>query len=200
MLASIHPLGERARHNRWGITATAYLAGSVAGGAALGTMLGLLGEALSGLAEPDRALTAVLIGGVCVVGAAFDLRLGSLRLPTLRRQVNEDWLNQYRGWVYGVGFGFQLGLGVVTIVSSAAIYVTFILAFLSASTAAGLVVGTAFGLARAAVIFTVAVVRDPGDLRAVHRRFQRWGPLAHRAAVGMQMLIVIGAAAAAVTG
>ena len=35
MLASIHPLGERARHNRFWITATAYIAGSVAGGASL---------------------------------------------------------------------------------------------------------------------------------------------------------------------
>ena len=35
MLASIPPLGERARHNRWSVTVTAYVLGSVVGGLAL---------------------------------------------------------------------------------------------------------------------------------------------------------------------
>ena len=44
------------------------------------------------------------------------------RLPTTRRQVNEDWMGRYRGWVYGGAFGAQLGSGVATIVTSAAVY------------------------------------------------------------------------------
>jgi len=35
MLASINPLGERARNQRWGVTYAFYLLGSVAGGATL---------------------------------------------------------------------------------------------------------------------------------------------------------------------
>ena len=34
------------------------------------------------------------------------------RLPSWRRQVNEDWLVGYRPWVVGGGFGLQLGAGV----------------------------------------------------------------------------------------
>ena len=33
--------------------------------------------------------------------------------------VHEQWLTRYRGWVYGVGFGAQLGFGLVTIITSA---------------------------------------------------------------------------------
>ena len=43
--------------------------------------------------------------------------------PGPRRQVNERWLDEYRGWVYGLGFGAQLGLGVTTVITSAATYV-----------------------------------------------------------------------------
>jgi len=46
MLASIHPLGERARRSRWGVTVTAYLLGSVAGGAGAGAALGAVGAIL----------------------------------------------------------------------------------------------------------------------------------------------------------
>lgn len=49
-----------------------------------------------------------------LAGLALDLGLGALRLPGPARQVDEDWLARYRGWVYGAGFGTQLGLGVVT--------------------------------------------------------------------------------------
>ena len=52
MLASIHPLGERARHNRFWITATAYIAGSVAGGAVAGGIAGAVGAALWAIASP----------------------------------------------------------------------------------------------------------------------------------------------------
>jgi hypothetical protein len=31
--------------------------------------------------------------------------------PSWQRQVDERWLTTYRGWVYGAGFGFQLGAG-----------------------------------------------------------------------------------------
>ena len=60
-----------------------------------------------------------------------------LRVPGPRRQVNERWLDEYRGWVYGLGFGAQLGLGVTTIVTSAATYVALFAALLSGTPAAG---------------------------------------------------------------
>ena len=45
MLSSIHPLGERARNNRYWVTVAAYAIGSVAGG----VVLGLAAEGLGAL-------------------------------------------------------------------------------------------------------------------------------------------------------
>jgi hypothetical protein len=57
-----------------------------------------------------------------VAGAlvALALDLSPRPVPGPRRQVDDRWRDQYRGWVYGLGYGVQLGVGVTTIVSSAA--------------------------------------------------------------------------------
>src|SRR5438067_487415 len=47
MLASIHPLGERARRSNWWVTTAAYLGASVAGGAVLGAFAGLAGAGVA---------------------------------------------------------------------------------------------------------------------------------------------------------
>ena len=44
MLSSITPFGERGRHNRFGVTATAFVIGAISGGTALGVLAGLLGS------------------------------------------------------------------------------------------------------------------------------------------------------------
>src|SRR5947208_2071453 len=144
MLASITPLGERARGSRWALTVAFYVASAVLAGAAIGALAGLAG----GLVWPgDGALDAraAVLAGALVVGFAFDLRG---RLPTPRRQVNEDWLREYRGWVYGAGFGGQLGLGLITIVTTSLVYATLLAAFLAAGAARGAAIGAAFGFAR----------------------------------------------------
>lgn len=197
MLASIVPLGERARHRRWGITVTAYVIGSLVAGTGLGAVVGLAGAASGDSRGGNARGVLAIVAAVCALGAAIDLRLGGLSLPTVHRQVNEDWLQRYRGWVYGLGFGFQLGLGVVTIVTTAAVYLVFVLAFLTGSWQAGAVLGAAFGLVRALPILAMARVTTPGRLREAHRRMQEWAPLAARAAVGVQCTVsVIGLAAA----
>src|SRR5690242_11921650 len=108
MLTSITPLGERGRGARWGVTFAFMLLGGAAGGALMGLLAGALGSLLLG--EPGSA-ELIAIGVLLAVAAAFDLGIAGLRLPTLRRQVDERWLSAYRGWVYGLGFGFQLGTG-----------------------------------------------------------------------------------------
>jgi sulfite exporter TauE/SafE len=194
MLASIHPLGERARDRRWGVTVSAYVAGSTVAAALLGALLGGLGGLLD-LGPGATAAAAVAVGAVAL---AFDLGVGGLRLPTVHRQVDKDWLDRYRGWVVGVGFGFQLGLGVVTIVTTAAVYLTLALAVLSGSPAAGAAVGATFGLVRSLVILGVARVRRPDQLRVVLRRMQTWRPLSRRVAIAVQALALAAAGALAV--
>jgi len=83
MLASINPLGERARNRRWSLTVTAYLVGSVLGGAVMGALLGLVG-ALLGSWVGLVTSTAIIVT-VCALGLAADLGVGGLRLPTIVR-------------------------------------------------------------------------------------------------------------------
>jgi sulfite exporter TauE/SafE len=191
MLASINPLGERARNQRWGVTFAWYLLGSVAGGATVGGVAGLAGAGLHRLVQPASGVIAALVVVACVTALAVDLHMARLRAPSVRRQVNENWLGTYRGWVYGLGFGYQLGLGVVTVVTTASVYLTIVLAVLSGSVWGGLAVGAAFGLARALPLLAVVGVRGPGQLRHVmrratdHDRLARWATLAVVVLVGV---------------
>src|SRR5438309_5062498 len=118
MLSSITPLGERGRGVSWGRTVTAYVAGSTLAGAVLGAVLGYAGGWL-----PASSAWAALLGAACLVGLAAERGFAGSHLPTIGRQVDVAWLGIYRGWVYGAGYGLQLGLGVGTIVVSSAIYV-----------------------------------------------------------------------------
>src|SRR4051812_6588108 len=106
MLASIHPLGERARGRRWGITVSSFIAGAGAAGAMAGGLLGLAGAAVRDQAGLPLGLAVSIVVVAAVAGIALDVGVAGLRLPTVHRQVNEDWLHRYRGGVYGFGFGF----------------------------------------------------------------------------------------------
>lgn len=179
MLTSISPLGEQARGNRWAVTAAAYVAGSLLGGASLGALLGFLGPRPLPLAA----------AAACALAAVADL---AGLLPRGHRQVDEDWLTRYRGWVYGLGFGYQLGMGVVTIVTSASTYAALAVALFSGSAWAGAAIGGTFGLVRALPLLTLRRARTPAALRATGRRLDQ---LAARAG-GATAVLMAGAAAA----
>lgn len=193
MLASITPLGERGRGGWWPRTVTSYVAGSAVGGAALGAALGIAGRPLAVLPRP---LMPALVAVAAVVAAALDV---AGRVPTIRRQVDETWLVTYRDWVYGGGFGLQLGFGAVTIVTSASVYLTWLLELLSGGVVAGLSVGAVFGLARALPLLAFAGVASPAQLRARHRTIARLTPLASRGAVASSLVVAsVGVASLAV--
>src|SRR3954447_25377358 len=147
MLSSISPLGERARAARWGLTVTAYVVGSLVGGMLLGAVAGAVGSALprQWLTSPAAVWAVVTL---LLVALVLDLRSGQLGPPSWRRQVDEAWLARYRGWVYGLGFGLQLGLGVVTIVTSSTVYATVVLAGVTGSAGTGAPLGTLISHAR----------------------------------------------------
>ena len=201
MLASINPLGERARSSRWAVTVTAYLTGSVLGGA----VLGLLAAAAGSLLPASWRASPGWPGGAAVLllaGLLLDRRVGGLRLPTWHRQVDERWLARYRGWVYGFGFGLQLGAGVVTVVTSATVYATVVLCALSGSLPVGLVLGALFGLARALPVLGLARTHDRAGLHRLFRRLERWAPRAERlaqASLATGAAALVGVAAAAST-
>lgn len=195
MLSSITPLGERGRNRTWGATAALYVTGSMLGGAALGGLLGGLGAAVARLWWPAPGWLALVVAAACLLAVAVDL--GGLPLPTIQRQVNEDWLGTYRGWVVGLGFGFQLGLGVVTIVTTAAVYLTWALALLSASVTPGLVIGATFGLIRALPVLALGGVTTPQRLVRAHRLVSALAPAVRRGAIVAQGLAAIAVLAVA---
>src|SRR5258708_21123450 len=173
MLASLPPLGERAKHDGWAVPVAFHLFGSVTAGTVLGAALGALGV------HAGPAIVAAL----CLVAALVDA--SGRRPPGWRRQVNEDWLHRYRGWVYGVGFGFQLGLGVVTIVTTAAVYLAFTLAALSGSPASGALIGATFGLSRSPPVLLMGRVGAHSALRAFPGRVAGAAPWARGVRVGV---------------
>ena len=190
MLTSISPLGERARGNRWWLTVWWLALGAVLGGAAVGAALGALGKALGG--SVDDGVRLVLLAGACVVAAAWDM--SGRRLPG-RRQVNEDWLVAYRSWVYGAGFGLQLGAAVATVVNTALVPLFMLAALLMGELTAGLVIGAAFGAARGASMALSSRVRTTDDLRQLHRRLDLHADRVRR--LGAGVAAALGGAAAA---
>ena len=142
-------------------------------------MLGAVGAVLvaAGLTQVVLVATAVALASVALI---FDLAASRLRLPRYGRQVNEDWMSMYRGWVYGGGYGLQLGAGLTTIVTAALVYLVFALCLLSASWTAGGALGAVFGLSRGLALLSVRHVDDTEGLVAFHRRLQRIAPLARR--------------------
>jgi hypothetical protein len=196
MLGSISPFGERTRNQRWWVTVVAYLIGSTAAGVAFGAALGLVGSpALSWMGTAARL---AVLGAVVGIGLALDLGAFGRSLPTVHRQVNEDWLHRYRGWVYGLGFGAQLGLGVATIVTTSAVYATWSAALLSGSAAAGALIGGTFGLLRAAVLPLTVTARSPDRAYRIDGRMQHWAAPVRRTAYVLQATLLVAAAAAIV--
>jgi hypothetical protein len=186
MLASITPLGERGRRSNWWVTVTAFLIGATAAAAGAGAALGALGSVML----PARPGVAVLLAAI---GVAIVLDSLPISAPGPRRQVDERWLDQYRGWVYGVGYGAQLGLGVTTIVSSAATYVAVLAAFLTASAPAGAV--GCFGAVRGLIPLATAGVQSQRQLLDFHRGLARWrGPARWAAVAILAGMLAIGLA------
>jgi hypothetical protein len=191
MLTSISPLGERARASRWWLTTTAYVLSSTLGGTAAGVVAALFGSLVPEAVRSSPA-TLVLVAVLLLVGLALDLGAGGARLPSWRRQVDEAWLGRYRGWVVGTGFGAQLGVGVVTIVTSSTTYAVLLLCALSGSVTVGAVVGGLFGLVRALPLVLMARVDSRERLWAVLRRVEHAAPIADRVA---RLALAVGAAA-----
>ncbi|MDA8340956.1 MAG: hypothetical protein M0007_01835 [Actinomycetota bacterium] len=200
MLSTITPLGERGRGHRFAVSALWYLAGGMAGGCTLGALAAAGAWSLRGLPPAPAAA----VGGVAAVAAlASDLRVGGFALPGHRRQVNERWLDRYRSWVYGLGFGWQIGVGLATYLVTAAVYLTVVLAALTRAPAQAFAVGVLFGTARGAAVFLGSGITDTSRLVSFHRTFTGLGPRSAAVVHGAEAVaaaVLCGAAAGAVGG
>ena len=134
MLSTITPIGERGRNHRYASTAAWFVLGAVLGGATLGVGAAVLAAGV-GLLDLSGTSALGVAAALAAVTIASDLNLGGFRLPSHTRQVNECWLDQFRSWVYGGGFGWQIGVGLATYVTTAAVYLMIAMAALTGSPA-----------------------------------------------------------------
>jgi hypothetical protein len=197
MISSINPFSEAARGNRYLLTCLWFVLGATLGGLALGGLAAGLSLVLAGTSVHVAAALAL-------VGLAADLRL--VPLPTHPRQVDEDWLRTYRSWVYGAGFGVQIGAGLATYIMTAATWVMVALAAFTSPVTA-LLVGAVFGAVRGLMVLLGAVARTPLALRNLHRAIDRLDAPSLAVAMAAQAAVAIalggwwaGAASAVVLG
>lgn len=195
MLSTITPMAERSRGRRWGLTAAWFILGAALGGASLG-VLALGGALVIGALGLSTATVLGLAAAAALVGAAMDLGVGT-EMPHHRRQVNELWLDQYRSWVYGIGFGWQIGTGLATYIMTAAVYLTVVLAALTGTPATAMGIAVLFGTVRGLAILTGFRLSDPERLRRFHRRFEEAGPSVRWAVIVVQVAVAVVAAGAA---
>ena len=134
MLSQITPVAEAGRGQKFGRTAAWFIAGGVAGGLTLGCAIAG-GALLATAVGLGRATALALVAGSAVAAAAVDAHLLGFGPPFLRRQVDQRWLSNYRPWVYGGGFGWQIGVGVTTYVMTAALPLMIVVGALTGNAA-----------------------------------------------------------------
>jgi hypothetical protein len=189
MLASITPLAEGARGHRYRSTAAWFVVGGTVGGACLGLGLGALAAAVPA-GVPGVALAAGA-AAAALVAAAADAGVAGFHLPVHRRQVNERWLDQFRPWVYGAGFGWQIGAGLVTYIRTSAVYLMIVLAALGAEPWLALSIGALFGLLRGLAVLLGRRITSPAALAGFHRRFNAAGPVVAAVVVAVELAVAV---------
>jgi hypothetical protein len=154
----------------WKRTVVAFWIAAIVSGFAVFAAAGLIGEFLG---FDSVAPWGVIV--VIMVAAILDL-VGA-KPPGPLRQVDEDWLGRYRDWVLGLGYGAQLGAGLVTIIPSYGTWAVLTVALITGFPMAGLL-GVAFGVGRSLLLLTARKVTSPSDLV---ERMQRFAGLESRA-------------------
>lgn len=192
MLSSITPLSEVGRGHRYWVTVSWFLFGSILGGLTLGGVAALGAMAVAGLGlSAVTSAALVLLAGLITL--ASDLGVGGFRLPANPRQVERTWLDRYRPWVYGLGFGWQLGVGVATYVMSASVYLMVVVAAATGNPWLALAIVTLFGLLRGLAVLPAANVRTPADLGRLHRHIERLRPASRVVALAGQIGVLMAA-------
>ena len=190
MLSTITPLAERGRGRRYAVTVGWFVAGAVVGGLTLGAGAALLALGVRATGLSTTAALA-LAGVAALITAASDLKVAGVSFWDHPRQVNEEWLDQYRGWVYGAGFGWQIGAGLVTYIMTAAVYLVVVLAALTANPLTALAIGALFGFTRGMAILLGSRITSPARLTSFHRHFAAWAEPVRRAVIGVQLVVAV---------
>jgi len=192
MLSTITPVTEQARGRRYAATVPWYLLGALAGGATLGGVAALVSIPLGALDIPAMTVFAI-IGLFAIVSNFSDLGVKGFRLPRHGRQVDRRWLDHYRSWVYGTGFGWQIGVGLATYIVTTAVYLTLLIAILTGSPIQALTIGLLFGGVRGLAIFLGAGAHTVEKLHALHRGLTRFEPASRAVMFTIQAVVAFAA-------
>jgi hypothetical protein len=188
MLSTITPITEQGRGRRYAATVPWYLLGALAGGATLGGVAALVSIAVGAADVPQMTVFAI-IGLSALVSIFSDLGVKGFRLPRHSRQVDRLWLDHYRSWVYGTGFGWQIGVGLATYIVTTAVYMTVLIAILTGSPLQALTIGLVFGVVRGLAIFLGVKATTLEGLRALHRGLTRFEPTSRAVMFAIQAAV-----------
>jgi MFS family permease len=168
MLSTMTPMAERLRGHRFATTAMWFIGGAIMGGASLGAICAL-GAWIFSLLNLTVVVQFAIVGGAALFCLLADGRLGAFRVPPIRRQVNEVWVERYRPAVYAAGFGWQLGAALTTYVMTAANYLLLVITITSGSPLFAFATWCTFGTLRGLILLVNTAVTSTNRLFAMHR-------------------------------
>jgi hypothetical protein len=193
MLSQLTPMAEAGRGRAFGKTAAWFVAGAMLGGCTLGAAIAV-GADLCAASRLGTTAAVALVAISALAAAAVDARVLGFGPPFVRRQVNQDWLLEYRSWVYGGGFGWQIGAGITTYVMTAAVPLMIVIGVLGARPAAAFGIGLLFGFVRGLAVLLTARLRSPAALTSFHRRFAALAEPVRRAVIAVEVAVAVSAA------
>ena len=136
--------------------------------------------------------TVLVVAAVLAVLAALadSGALGeAAKPPIFKRQVDDAWLSTYRSWVYGLGFGWQIGAGITTYIMTTAVFLTIGLAALTAGPLLAFVLAVLFGLARGLAVLLSARLRSPAAMLALHARLEALETPVRLTVIGIEVAV-----------
>lgn len=193
MLSTITPMAEAGRGHSFRSTSVWFVIGSVAGGLTLGGVMAGIALIVASL-EATSTVALWIAAAAALVAAASDGRVAGFHLPGHDRQVNERWLDRYRSWVYGAGFGWQIGVGLATYIMTAGVYLLILMGGLSAKPWTAVALGGLFGVVRGLAVYLAAGLDSGENLLSFHARFESWREPVRQSMIVLQALVAVVAA------
>jgi hypothetical protein len=192
MLSSLTSFGEASRGNRYSVASTAFVAAALVGGLCLGLALAVPALAIGAIGlTPTGTAAVVAIAAAVTIAADF----GFLKTPRIPRQVDESWFGQFRPWVYGAGYGWQIGAGLATYVMTNAVYLMLVVGVMTTNPWIATCVGALFGGIRGLTLLIGWRLVDPAKIRSLHRRLDTLEPASRVLAISGQVVVLAVAAA-----
>jgi sulfite exporter TauE/SafE len=147
MGSAVYGQNGKSEKGHWLLTMSFYTSGSLCASIILGSALALAGNIL--LSKTVQEVWAMLLLGILSLGYALH-EAHILRMPYPQRkcQVPARWRFQFHPYMTAFLFGTLLGLGFVTFVSVASLYIITLASIIQGSLLGGALIMGAFGLGR----------------------------------------------------